>query len=77
MNKKSDALRLYKALRLFVLPNFPSPTFIPCPTSIPDYMLYKFFNKWDCSYISISKYSGQKVALYSNLSSTSYLTTVH
>ena len=30
------ALRLLKALRLFFLTNFPGPTIIPCPTSIPD-----------------------------------------
>ena len=30
------ALRLFKALRLFFLTNFPGPTVIPCPTSIPD-----------------------------------------
>ena len=29
-----QALRLFKALRLFCLPNFPGPTFIPCPTSL-------------------------------------------
>ena len=27
---------MFKALRLFFLPNFPDPTFIPCPTSIPE-----------------------------------------
>ena len=27
---------LFKALRLFFLPNFPGPTFIPCTTSIPE-----------------------------------------
>ena len=27
---------LFKALCLFVWPNFPDPTFIPCPTSIPE-----------------------------------------
>ena len=27
---------LFKAVRLFFLPNFPGPTFIPCPTSIPE-----------------------------------------
>ena len=32
----ADALRLFKALRLFFLSNFPGPTFIPCPTSIPE-----------------------------------------
>ena len=26
---------VFKALHLFFLPNFPGPTFIPCPTSIP------------------------------------------
>ena len=36
MKKNSDALRLAKALRLCVLPDSPGPTFIPCPTSIPD-----------------------------------------
>ena len=30
------ALRLFKALRLFFLTNFPGPTVIPCPTFIPD-----------------------------------------
>ena len=30
------ALCLFKALRLFFLTNFPGPTVIPCPTSIPD-----------------------------------------
>ena len=30
------ALRLFKALRLFFLTNFPGPTVIPCPMSIPD-----------------------------------------
>ena len=30
------ALCLFKALRLFFLTNFPDPTVIPCPTSIPD-----------------------------------------
>ena len=30
------ALRLFKALRLFFLTNFPDPMVIPCPTSIPD-----------------------------------------
>jgi hypothetical protein len=30
------ALQLFKALRLFFLTNFPGPTVIPCPTSIPD-----------------------------------------
>jgi hypothetical protein len=30
------ALRLFQALRLFFLTNFPGPTVIPCPTSIPD-----------------------------------------
>ena len=30
------ALRLFKALRVLFLPNFPGPMFIPCPTSIPD-----------------------------------------
>ena len=30
------ALRLFKALRLFFLPNLPGPTLIPCPTSITD-----------------------------------------
>ena len=30
------ALRLFKALRLFFLTNFPGPTVISCPTSIPD-----------------------------------------
>ena len=29
-------LRLFKALRLFFLTNFPGPTVISCPTSIPD-----------------------------------------
>ena len=29
-------LHLFKALRLFFLTNFPGPTVIPCPTSIPD-----------------------------------------
>ena len=43
---------VFKALRLFFLANFPGPTFIPCPTSIPDsrvviqftqhYMIYWF-----------------------------------
>ena len=28
--------KVFKALRLFFLPNFPGPTFIPCPTSIPE-----------------------------------------
>ena len=36
MNQNYDALHLFKALRLFFLPNFPGPTFIPCPRSIPD-----------------------------------------
>ena len=27
---------VFKALRLLFLPNFPGPTFIPCPTSIPE-----------------------------------------
>ena len=27
---------VFMALRLFFLPNFPGPTFIPCPTSIPE-----------------------------------------
>ena len=31
-----NALRLFKALRLFFLTNFPGPTVIPCPTYIPD-----------------------------------------
>ena len=30
------ALRLFKALRLFFFTNYPGPTVIPCPTSIPD-----------------------------------------
>ena len=30
------ALRLFKALCLFFLPNLPGPTLIPCPTSIKD-----------------------------------------
>ena len=30
------ALLLFKALHLFFLTNFPGPTVIPCPTSIPD-----------------------------------------
>ena len=30
------ALHLFKALRLFFLPNLPGPTLIPCPTSITD-----------------------------------------
>ena len=34
------ALRLFKALRLFFLTNFPGPTVIPCPTSIPDSRVY-------------------------------------
>ena len=36
------ALRLFKALHLFFLKNFPGPTVIPCPTSIPDleYLVY-------------------------------------
>ena len=29
-------LRLFKALGLSFLPNFPGPTFISCPTSIPE-----------------------------------------
>ena len=31
-----QALRLFKALCLYFLSNFPGPTFIPCPTLIPD-----------------------------------------
>ena len=27
---------VFKALHLFFLPNFPGPTFIPCPTSIEE-----------------------------------------
>ena len=27
---------VFEALRLFFLPNFPGPTFIPCPMSIPE-----------------------------------------
>ena len=34
-------LRLFKALRLFFLTNFPGPTVIPCPTSIPDSRVYR------------------------------------
>ena len=30
-------LHLFKALCLFFLTNFPGPTVIPCPTSIPDF----------------------------------------
>ena len=33
---------VFNALRLFFLPNFPGPTFIPCPTSIPDSRVYHF-----------------------------------
>ena len=36
INSNTDALRLFKALNLLFLPNFPDPMFIPCPTSIPD-----------------------------------------
>ena len=36
------ALRLFKAL--FFLTNFPGPTVIPCPTSIPDYRVDKKVN---------------------------------
>ena len=32
---------VYKALHLFFLPNFPDPTFIPCPTSIPEARVVK------------------------------------
>ena len=28
--------RIFKAIHLLFLPNFPDPTFIPCPTSIPE-----------------------------------------
>ena len=31
-----QALCLFQALRLFFFTNFPGPTFIPCPKSIPD-----------------------------------------
>jgi hypothetical protein len=40
MNQDYDALRLFKALRLLFLSNFPGSTFIPCPTSIPDSRVY-------------------------------------
>ena len=32
----AHALRLFKALCLLSLSNFPGPMFIPCPMSIPD-----------------------------------------
>ena len=37
------ALHLFKALRLFFLTNLPGPTVIPCPTSIPDSRVTKWF----------------------------------
>ena len=40
------ALRLFKALWLFFLKNFPGPTVIPCPTSILDSRVGK--NCWFC-----------------------------
>ena len=43
MNWNSDALRLFKALRLFFLPNFTGPTFIPCPTSINIFLMLKIY----------------------------------
>ena len=45
MNENYDALRLFKALRLFFLPNFPGPTFIPCPTSITDSRVIMHFSR--------------------------------
>jgi hypothetical protein len=40
MNSNSDALHLFKTLCLFSLPNFPGPTFIPCPMCILDSRVY-------------------------------------
>ena len=36
MHQNYDALRLFKALLLFIFANFPGPRFISCPTSTPD-----------------------------------------
>ena len=60
-----NALRLFKALRLFFLTNFSGPTVIPCPTSIPDSRVrqeldvhtLQFFIKKDAPSEIISPYS--------------------
>ena len=36
-----DRSCVFKALRLYFLPNFPGPTFIPCPMSIPEARVVK------------------------------------
>ena len=36
---------VFNALHLFFLPNFPGPTFIPCPTSIPDSRVRDIWNQ--------------------------------
>ena len=60
------ALRLFKVLRLFFLTNFPGPTIISCPTSIPDSRViskrayrslfvlgfYEFLEKSACSIVN-------------------------
>ena len=33
------------ALQLLSLPNFPGPTFIPCPMSIPEARVLQYYNK--------------------------------
>merc|ERR1712051_426774 len=47
---------VFNALRLFFLPNFPGPTFIPCPTSIPDSRVlgyHEYLNTWILGYMDI------------------------
>ena len=64
MNLKSDAVRLFKALCLFFLPNFPDPTFIPCPMSIPEYRVGRKRHFRNFSDSKVSMY----YSLYHNMS---------
>ena len=74
-------LRLFKALRLFFLTNFPGPTVIPCPTSILDsrvvWMIsYEF--KWVKSTVVAPFWgpSNLEISIYSGLVTSQRETTI-